>query len=151
VVWPSARSDRDGSPIYRSIQPLTSTIGYYYIINNNYLYQLNYIDQLKDVVEGAHYGFFAFLTWPLTEGQVWGDERQLARRDGQNVWGVMDIKDISTPADSFTRCYQIGLSNDEQHIRRWFCPGVGFVRYEYHSQNPSHREIWELKSYHLTA
>ncbi len=84
------------------------------------------------------------VSWPLQVGQQWGDPQFLARGDGMYVWRVDDMRNITTPAQTFQPCYELVFLTNPDDTRYWFCPKVGLVRYEYHHHGSVLDEVWEL-------
>jgi hypothetical protein len=87
------------------------------------------------------------LTWPLQDGQRFGLPDQLANEDGRNIWVVTAVDKFDVPAGHYEGCFKITMLAELADVRSWFCPGVGFVRYEYHNNGTLQEEFWELTSF----
>lgn len=90
----------------------------------------------------------ALIPWPLQDGQVWGDPAFMRQNvDGLYVWHLATANPVTVPAGTFTSCYQATLTTNPDSTFRWFCAGVGLVRYQYHHHGSLDDRLWELESF----
>jgi hypothetical protein len=129
-----------------------SAIDIYYIVNGRGLYELPNADAAASAATNPRfitdYAFAQILAWPLEVGQMMGDPAFM-NAEGRNVWVVLGIVDVEVPAGHFKSCYRISMFTNPDTTHRWFCPGVGFVQYEYHHYGSRDDEIWQLTSFSL--
>jgi hypothetical protein len=144
---------QDGSSIYHLREeglPDTQTPEggeFFYILLDSNLYMSYSLSRSADIAASGGVGFewSQILTWPLEPSQRWGEPEQLDREDGMYSWFVVGIESLETPAGVFDECYRLTIATLPDHAFRWFCPGVGFARFEYHHHGTVHDEVWVLR------
>lgn len=125
----------------------------YYVPFRDRLYSVPTSDDAARLIatDGGGYETAQILAWPLEVDQAWGDPQMMNREDRQYVWRVEAIESVDTLAGHFDGCYHLAFRTNPDDTQRWFCPGTGFVRYEYHHHGSLNNEVWELASFSAPA
>jgi len=91
----------------------------YYFQNEDGLY---YYDTLKSEEP------IPALIYPLEEGQKWS----YGKGDNAIDFTILAKEDVSVPAGDFKDCYKIEFKPKAGNLTmiEWFCPRIGFVKYE---------------------
>lgn len=120
----------------------------YYVALDDRLYRLASQQSLSAVIahDGEGNEAAQIMTWPLEIGQRWGEPEMMARGDSGYVWQVMAQEPVTTPAGTFEDCYRVRYVANTGYEQRWFCPGTGIVRSDYHHNGSLFDEMWELQT-----
>lgn len=140
------RVDWSGDPISR-VQPDGAR---YYAPLGGALYEADSEATARALIgaDGASYETAQVMAWPVSVGDVWGDPALVAQGGIQNVWQVIERAGVvQVPAGTFNDCTILAFVTNPDRSFRTFCPGVGFVRYEYVHNGTIHNEVWELISF----
>jgi hypothetical protein len=84
--------------------------------------------------------------WPLADGTSWR-----AWPDFDYEWQVAASDAVYTPFRTFRGCYRFALITGPDSTIKTFCPGVGFVQWDYWHHPPSPYQRWSLLSFHAGA
>jgi hypothetical protein len=119
----------------------------YDVIRDAGIYQAATEDKARELARSPVFAETAYMGWPLTSGGQWGDPQMLANHDGRYVWVVEAAGTVTVPAGTFEGCYKATMLTNPDTTLRWFCPGRGLVRYEYHHHGTINDQVWELAAF----
>jgi hypothetical protein len=121
----------------------------YYVALDETLYHLFESLDPAELIRAQGKGFEGeqIAKWPLRVGQTWGDPDLGGIHGTMYRWVVEAEEEQRTPAGTFLSCYRVVYRTNPDVTMRWYCPGVGLVRYQYHHNGTRHDETWELLSY----
>ena len=119
----------------------------YDVIRDAGIYQAQSADEAAALAQSEVFTQVAFLTWPLSDGKVWGDPQQVALNSGFYVWHLSAVKSLSVPGGTFQGCYEAMMYTNPDTTFRWFCPGKGLARFEYHHHGTPNDQVWELAAF----
>lgn len=97
--------------------------------------------------EAVEYARYQILAWPFEIGQMWGDPDALATGTGFDVWVVDAIMAVDAPAGHYENCAMIIMVTNPDTTFRWFCPGTGFAKVQYHHNGSLDDQLWDLESF----
>lgn len=142
-----------GFPVYR-----VEWVGYpdfawpdlnteYYVVRAAGIYRGDSAEQAARLAQSEVFTQTAFLAWPPKDGKVWGDPDLVVTNSTLNVWRLTLAPSLSVPAGTFQDCYQAAMFTNPDTTFRWFCPGEGLTRFEYHHHGSVNDQVWELESF----
>ncbi len=114
------------------------------------LYQLFESQDPVDLIRSNGAGFEGeqIAAWPLGIGQSWGSPSLgLGQSDLYYRWVVEAYEEVLSPAGVFPSCARVGYHSNAGVTTRWYCPGVGLVRYQDQERSTWRIEVWELLEY----
>jgi hypothetical protein len=103
----------------------------YTLLAGNRAYGWNSADPARFIATRGLAGMLV-LQWPLSVGQALTLSQATGAKGTAMAWQVIGRENVSTPAGAFADCYHLTIVTNPDDTHAWFCPGVGFVRREYH-------------------
>lgn len=138
-----------GVPIFsveRTAQPGTTLLDLtprYFFVRDSGIYQEFSYEMAVEAAHGDVSTYSAYMTWPLALDEEWNGPHD----DNFPGWFIAGQESVQVPAGMFDACLIGRVVTNPDHVLRWFCPGTGLVKYEYHHHGSVHDEIWELLSF----